>query len=103
MTATKEKEAENMTPLQLTSQYARGEDGANVAAVDAQGRDWYHGTFNGTGVEDQDFPVWPPCVACGRGVDWPNDPHWYHASADPTLTDDLFLHDTCATLVYPSE
>ena len=88
-------------PLRLTSQYVRGVRGADSAAMDAKGRDWYRAPDGaGDRLTDQDVPEWPPCVACGGGVDWTDSAHWYTGLVD---TETLFLHDSpkCVVLVYP--
>ena len=91
----------NAHPMQLTSQYARGVRGAEDAALDADGRDWYRheGPLD---QDDDDVPVWPSCMACGQGVDYINEPHWFFA--DVTGGMDRFLHDDprCVRLTYPS-
>lgn len=86
-------------PVRLTSQYERGVKGADVAAADAAGRDWYREDNLSDVFTDQDVPEWPPCAACGHGVDWINEPHWFHQ----IIGGALYLHDDqrCVTLVYP--
>jgi len=83
--------------MQLTSQYCRGVRGADTAALDAEGRDWYfYRERMDSDCPDQDVPEWPACMVCGVGIDWPEgEPHWFQ----PDLH--AFLHEGCMVLSYP--
>jgi hypothetical protein len=88
---------DNTRQLRLTSQYARGVRGADAAALDAQGRDWYLSSPDD--VQDRDWPLWPKCVVCGRAIDPLTDPAWFSPGAPGNV--DLWAHPDCAVLVYP--
>lgn len=83
-------------PYALTSQFCRGVRGAEDAAQDATGRFWSRGPALAD-QDDEDFPVWPKCLACGREVDMLDEPHWYQPD------ENLYLHDApaCVTVTYP--
>jgi hypothetical protein len=92
-----------MIPLRLTSHFLRGEAEADELAFDDQGQDWQRQEDQcDPEITDQDAPIWPECVVCGKGVDVLHDSHCWHGRHPE---EDLYLHNTpeCSVLVYPGE
>lgn len=85
---------QKVQPLLLTSQYARGVRGADSAAEDEFGRDWY--LASPLDAFDEDVPVWQKCVVCGTEVDELSYSHWYQADGL------IEAHEECVELVYPT-
>jgi hypothetical protein len=85
-------------PLRLTLRGYSDDDYDYVAADDCDGRVWAF-TEPIDGCTDQDLPEWPPCVACGLGVDWVYKLYW----RTTTLFGDECLHDDprCVVLLRP--
>lgn len=65
---------------------------------DDEGAEWFRVEGDDCGYGDEEAPVWPPCLACGRPVAWPDgEPYWW------APTPSFFLHDAprCVTLISP--
>lgn len=90
-------------PLRLTSECERGDPDAKDVAFDDEGRDWGYCEVDKDDLipdADQVVPEWPPCVACGGGVDTVYEPCWWHGMHPE---EDLYAHSQCVELLFRGE